>query len=305
MPDRLPPLNALRAFEAAGRHRSFTRAASELGVTPAAVSHQIKLLEGYLGVRLFRRRPQGLLLTDAGQQALPGVADGFGRLIAAVSILRLADSEQPLTVTVQPSFAAKWLVPRIEGFRVRHPGIEVRIDATGRLADFHSEDVDVGIRHGTGHYPGLHVEPLPAQEVFPVCSPALLEGERPLRTPADLRYHTLLHLYWLELGDDTMADWCTWLASAGVTDIDPRAGPRFGQESMALQAAVEGHGVALVRTYIAAGDLAAGRVVRPFAHALPEDFRHFLVCLPERAETTKVAAFRTWIHNELAAGSAL
>lgn len=302
MPKPLPPLNALRAFEAAGRHLSFTRAAEELNVTPAAISHQIKVLEDYLGIQLFRRRPQGLLLTDAAQQALPAVIEHFNGLSAAVSILHRTDSERPLTVTVQPSFAAKWLVPRIERFRKRHPGIEVRIDATGDLTDFHSEDVDVGIRHGLGNYPGLHVERLPAQEVFPVCSPALLEADPPLRTPSDLRYHTLIHIQWDELSQvGAMADWTTWLASAGVTDVDPRAGPRYTHESMALQAAIEGHGVALVRTYIAAGDLIAGRLVRPFAHSLPEDFGHFLVCLPQTLETAKVAAFREWIHEELAA----
>src|SRR5690625_4266268 len=201
MSDRLPPLNALRAFETAGRHLSFTRAAQELNVTPAAVSHQIKALESYLGVVLFRRRPQGLLLTDAGQQALPGVGDGFARLAAAVAVLRRADSERPLTVTVQPALASTWLIPRLERFRQRHPGIELRIDASARLVDLHTEDVDVGIRHGLGDYPGLHVERLPAQEVFAVCSPALLSGTHPLRQLADLRHHTLLHLRWDELDD--------------------------------------------------------------------------------------------------------
>lgn len=302
MPDPLPPLNALRAFEAAGRHLSFTRAASELNVTPAAVSHQIKVLEDYLGVQLFQRRPQGLLLTPAAQQALPAMIDHFSGLAAAVSTLRRAERERPLTVSVEPTFAAKWLVPRIERFKGRHPGIEVRIDATADLADFRTGDVDVGIRHGHGDYPGLYVEQLPHQEMFPVCSPALLEADPPLRTPSDLRNHTLLHVQWRELGQEDMtANWSTWLQRAGVTDVDPQAGPRYWQEALALQAAIEGHGVALVRSYTAAGDLAAGRLVRPFTHSFPEDFGLFLVCLPQAAETAKVAAFREWIFDELAA----
>lgn len=299
MPDRLPPLNALRAFEVAGRHLSFSRAAQELNVTPAAVSHQIKTLETYLGVPLFRRRARGIVLTEAGQQALPAMSDGFASLAAAVAALRQADTSQPLIVTVQPSLAAKWLVPRIEHFRARYPGIEVRIDATGRLVDFHSEDVNVGLRYGAGDYPGLHVEQLPAQEVFPVCSPALLSGEHPLRTPGDLRHHTLIHLYWQEFAGSAVADWRAWLSAVDVTDIDPYAGPRFSQESMALQAAVAGHGVALVRTYIAADDLAAGRLVRPFAHTLPEEFRHYFVCLSSALALPKVAAFREWVFEEL------
>lgn len=300
MSNRLPPLNALRAFNAAARHLSFTRAAEELSVTPAAISHQIKSLEAYLGVQLFRRRPQGLILTEPAQQALPSMTDGFGRIAAAVATLRRADDNEPLTVTVQPALAGKWLVPRIDQFRARHPGIEIRIDASSRLVDFHAEDIDVGIRHGLGEYPGLYVEPLPAQEVFPVCSPALLTGELPLVTPHDLRHHTLLHLYWAELETSSMVDWRAWLNTAGIDDIDSTAGPWFGQESMVLQAAAEGQGVALVRTLIAAADLAAGRVVRPFAHTLPEEFRHYFVCRPEAVDMPRVATFRRWLMEELA-----
>lgn len=300
MTEHLPPLNALRAFEVAGRHLNFTRAARELNVTPAAISHQIKTLENYLGVALFRRQARGLLLTEAGQQALPIMSDGFDRLAAAVATISQVETSQPLTITVQPSLAAKWLVPRIERFRTAHPDVDVRLDASERLVDFHSEDVDIGIRHGLGNYPGLHVEQLPAQEVFPVCSPTLITGQHPLRTPEDLRQHTLLHLYWETLADTPVTDWRAWLATAHITDIDADAGPRFSHESMALQAAVEGHGVALVRTYIAADDLAAGRLVRPFAQTLPEEFGHYFICLPAVLQTPKVAAFRDWLFTELA-----
>ena len=311
MSRQLPPLNALRAFEAAGRHLSFTRAAAELNVTPAAVSHQIKGLEHYLGVRLFRRRPQGLLLTEAGQSALPGVGAGFDRLAAAVAGLRSTEAARPLTVSVAPSFAAKWLVPRLEAFRTRHPGTEIRIDATERMIDFRQDDVDVGLRYGTGRYPGLHVERLAAQQVFPVCSPWLLRGDAPLETPADLRHHTLIHVDWARAGI-TAPDWPAWLARAGVETgaanggeagegvVDAEAGPRFGQQSMAVQAAIAGHGVALGSALLVGDDLAAGRLVRPFETALDEQHTYFLVCLPEAAATPRVQQFRDWLFAELA-----
>jgi LysR family glycine cleavage system transcriptional activator len=303
MSRQLPPLNGLRAFEAAGRHLSFTQAAHELNVTPAAISHQLKSLEQYLGVRLFQRRPQGLLLTEAGQRALPGVGEGFDRLAAAVAGLRSAEAARPLTVSVAPSFAVKWLVPRLEAFRERHPGTEIRIDAMERMVDFRQDDVDVGLRYGRGHYPGLHVERLAAQTVFPVCSPWLMQGEAPLRTPADLRHHTLLQVDWSYAGL-AAPDWPAWLADAGVEGIDAEAGPCFGQQSMALQAAIAGHGVALGSALLVADDLAAGRLVRPFAHGLHEELTYFLVCLPEAAATPRVRQFRDWLFSELASEAA-
>lgn len=299
MAEKLPPLTALRAFEVAARHLSFSRAAEEMNVTPAAVSHQVRSLEDYLGVRLFRRRPQGLMLTDAAQRALPGLRDGFDQIARAVSGLREHDENRPLTVSVAPSLAAKWLVPRIEHFRAAYPGIEVRIDATPRLADFDDEQVDVAIRYGRGGYPNLHVERLAAQEIFPVCSPRLLHGRHPIREPADLQYHTLLHLDWRHR-DVTLPDWQMWLAGAGVDDVvDSSRGPRFGQQSMAIEAAVAGHGVALGTALVVADDLAAGRLVRPFGHSVYEEFTYFLVCRREVAETPRVRAFRSWLGEEL------
>lgn len=299
MARHLPPLNALRAFEAAARQLSFTRAADELHVTPAAVSHQVRALESHLGVRLFRRRPQGLLLTDAGQQALPGLRDGFDHLERAVNGLREHDATRPLTVTVAPSLASKWLVPRIEHFREAYPGIEVRIDATSRLVDVLEEDVDIAIRYGRGGYPNLHVERLAAQEMFPVCAPILLEGRYPIREPADLRHHTLLHLDWRH-SDVTLPDWRMWLASAGADDVvRSDRGPRFGQQSMAVLAAIAGHGVALGSSLLVDDDIAAGRLVRPFSHSLYEEFTYYLVCRPEAADATPVRAFREWLMIEL------
>jgi len=299
MSRELPPLNALRAFEAAGRHLSFTRAAQELHVTPAAVSHQVKSLEHYLHVRLFRRRAEGLRLTEAGARALPGVTAGFDRLARAVDGLKAAEAERALTVSAAPSFAAKWLVPRLEAFRHRHEGSEIRLDATERMADFRQDEVDIGIRYGAGHYHGLHVERLAAQAVFPVCAPSIASGSRPLREPADLRHHTLIHVDWARAGI-TAPNWATWLTNAGVTGINTRAGPRFGQQSMAIQAAVAGHGVALGSALLVADDLAAGRLVKPFDHALYEDYTYFVVCLPEDAETPRIRMFRDWLFEEIA-----
>src|SRR4051794_36642926 len=190
---RLPPLNSLRAFEAAARHLSFAEAAAELHVTPAAISHQIKALEADLGVKLFRRFNRAVRLTDAGQACLPGLRDGFERIAEAVARARQGDSVGVLTVTASPAIAAKWLVPRLERFRERHPSIDLRIDASMRLVDFTREDVHVGLRYGGGKYPGLHTELLLRSEVFPVCAPALLKGKHPLREPEDLRHHTLIH----------------------------------------------------------------------------------------------------------------
>lgn len=299
MTRHLPPLNALRAFEAAARHLSFTRAAAELNVTPAAVSHQVRTLESYLGLRLFRRRPHGLMLTDAAQQALPGLRDGFDHLARAMKGLRDVEGSRPLTVSVAPSLAAKWLVPRIEHFRAEHPGIEVRIDATSRLVDFREDDVDIAIRYGCGGYPDLHVECLAAQEMFPVCAPGLLSGPHPIREPADLRHHTLLHLDWRDT-DVTLPDWQMWLASAGVDGIvDARRGPRFGHQSMAVDAAMAGHGVALGTSLLVSDDLGTGRLVRPFGHSVYEEFTYFLVCPVETAESPRIRAFRDWLLEEL------
>src|SRR5690349_11702865 len=214
---RLPPLNALRAFDAAARHLSFAEAAEELHVTPAAISHQIKALEDDLGVKLFRRLNRAVRLTDAGQACLPGLRDGFERIAEAVARARQGDSVGVLTVTSSPAVAAKWLVPRLERFRERHPGIDLRIDASMRMVDLAREDVHVGLRYGAGKYPGLHTEQLLRSQVFPVCAPALLKGKYPLRKPEDLRHHTLIHDETIPL-DPSGPDWTMWLRAAGITD---------------------------------------------------------------------------------------
>jgi len=297
---RLPPLNALRAFEAAARHLSFNAAAEELNVTPAAISHQIKALEADLGVKLFRRLNRAVRLTDAGQACVPGLRDGFERIAAAVARARQGDSVGLLTVTASPAIASKWLVPRLERFRARHPDIDLRIDASMRMVDFAREDVHVGLRYGTGNYPGLHTELLLRSEMFPVCSPALLTGEHPLRKPADLRHHTLIHDETATL-DPKGPDWAMWLRAAGVTDIDTGHGLRFNQVALAMDAAIGGRGVVLARDIFAADDLAAGRLVRPFGKATPVDFSVYVVIPPALVGTPKVKAFRDWLFAEAAA----
>ena len=289
----LPPLAALRAFEAAARHLSFTRAADELHVTQTAISHQIRGLEERLGVRLFRRLPRGLVLTDEAQRYLPAVRDAFARLEAATAELLARRTGGPLTASVLPSFAAKWLVPRLGRFRAANPDIDLRISTSQHLVDFAREDVDIGLRMGRGHYPGLRVDRLFGETLVPVCSPALLAGEAPLRRPQDLKHHVLLH-------EDDETGWRLWLELAGVEGVDVSHGLTFTDAAMSVQAAAEGQGVALARTALAAWDIAAGRLVRPFDVSMPHDLAYYLVCPEASAERPRIAAVRAWLLGEAA-----
>jgi LysR family transcriptional regulator, glycine cleavage system transcriptional activator len=300
MSRRLPPLNALRAFEAAARHLSFTKAAEELHVTQAAISHQVRALEEYLGVQLFRRQNRAVLLTDAAQLSLPRLRDAFDQLAEAVESIRASDSENLLTVSVTPSFAAKWLVPRLDSFRKAYPDLEVRIDASTQLVDFARDNIDAAIRYGSGRYGGLVSELLMDVEVSPVCSPRLLEGEKPLATPSDLRWHRLLHTDWAsQRGEEP--DWRMWLLAAGVRDIDWSKGPQFNDWMLAMQAAIEGQGVVLGRSALVANDIAGGRLVRPFNVSVPGKFAYYLVYPEPAAKRAKVAAFRDWLTAEATA----
>ncbi len=301
MARNLPPLNSLRAFETAARHLSFTKAAEELHVTPAAISHQIKALEEQMGVPLFRRLTRALRLTEAGQAALPSLRDGFDKLADGVDLLRAHDESGAITVSLDPSFAAKWLVPRLDRFRAAHPDLDVRLDATDKLADFQRDNVDLAIRYGGGNYLGLEVERLLSEEIFPVCSPKLLEGPAPLAQPGDLRHHTLIHLEWGS-EDVTAPTWRMWLLAAGVHDIDFTRGPVFSMTSLALQAAIEGQGVALASSFLVADDLAADRLVVPFDLSVcdPLDFAYHIVVPKRTADLPKVVAFKTWLLDEIA-----
>ena len=294
---RLPPLNGLRAFEVAARHLSISAAATELHVTPAAVSQQIKGLEGQLGVPLFRRLNRALALTEHGRLLLPGLSEGLDRIADAVAMVRAAQEGGPLTVTTNPSFASKWLIPRIDRFQKTHPGIEVRLLASMELADFRADDVDCGIRFGRGRYEGVESVWLMSEEVFPVCSPKLLEGEHPLTCLAELKHHPLLHDATPNM-HDVAPDWRMWLQAAGVEDADPDHGLSLSPWTMVVEAAIEGQGVALGRRQLLSADLAAGRLVRPFDLGLPIPFSHWLVYPPEALGRSKVRAFRDWIVAE-------
>ena len=301
----LPPLNALRAFEAAARHLSFTKAAEELGVTPAAVSHQIKGLEDYLGGVLFQRLTRALRLSAAGQAALPDMREGFDKLARASERLCTQADSSVLTVSIGPSIAAKWLVPRLDRFRQACPDVDLRLDASDDLVDFQRDGVDTALRYGRGRYLGLRVDPLFGEKFFPVCSPGLMAGPNPLRTPGDLRHHSLLHLDW-RLEDVTAPNWHMWLLAAGVEDIDSRRGARFNIEALAVQAAIEGHGVALASEALVQEDLNQGRLVRPFDLIVTDEsgFSYFLVSPEARAEEPKIVAFRNWILAEVASSEA-
>lgn len=291
MPRHLPPLSALRAFEAAARHLSFTRGGRELEVTQAAVSHQIRALEAYLGVKLFRRLSRGLVLTDSGQEYFTRVRDAFERLERATARLRRHETSGRLTVSVLPSFAARWLVPRLGRFRERHPSVDVHLAPDERLVDFASGAADVAVRYGGGSYRGLESLRLLEEELFPVASPRLFETGVPLGEPSDLRYHTLLH-------DELPDSWKRWLLAAGVEDVDPTPGPTYSDSSHLVQAAVEGQGVALARSVLAEAELRAGRLVRLFDQPLPSEFAYYLVYPETSAALPKVAAFRAWILEE-------
>jgi LysR family glycine cleavage system transcriptional activator len=300
---RLPPLNALRAFEAAARHLNFSRAADELAVTPGAVSQQIQNLEDYVGAALFKRTPKGLLLTDAAQTALPALREAFDRLAEAASLLTAAVDGRRLTVTVAPSFAAKWLVPRLGRFEEQHPQVDVWLSAGMEVVDFASGEIDLAIRYGTGRYPGLEVIKLMSETVIPVASPAFLEAN-PLNTPADLAHHVLLHDGSPD-ADDSCPDWAMWLAARGIKGVDGTRGPRFNQSSLVIEAAVGGRGVALAKRALAQADLDAGRLIAPLQIETDVDFAYFVVHPKAKGRLPQVKAFVSWITTEAEAHEAV
>ena len=300
----IPGLQALKAFDAAARHLSFTRAAAELNVTPAAISHQIKELEEQIGAELFQRTSRSMKLTRQGQILRPAVADALNGLTQALQRLRQFENPAQLKVTASPSIAAKWLVPRIDRFLAAMPGADVRIDVSSAVLDFDRDGADVAIRFGNGEYPDLQVEKLFHDIVFPVCSPALLKGRKPLREPRDLLRHTLIHLDW-EAQGAVWPNWRMWMQAAGIADFNDTRGLHFGQTSLALQAAINGQGVALGDSTLAADDIAAGRLVKPFELSLksPPQFGYYLVSSHDTAERPIIKAFRDWIRAEVEASA--
>lgn len=299
MSRRLPPLNALRAFEAAARHLSFTRAAEELNVTQAAISHQMKTLEDHLGVPLFRRLNRALLLTDAGQTLFPVVRDALDQLTEATAQLTASETGGALTVSTLPSFAVKWLVPRMSHFLDRYRDIDLRISAKEYLADFARDGIDVAIRFGGGSWAGVRSEWIADEALTPVCSRSLASR---LQTPADLARVTLLHEEMLPLASFPV--WKDWLAAAGVSGVDASRGPRFSHTHLMLQSAMDGRGVALGQTVLAGDDLRSGRLVAPFDLRLPTGFGYYICCPPTASNRPKIQAFREWVLDEMGEAAA-
>jgi LysR family transcriptional regulator, glycine cleavage system transcriptional activator len=300
---RIPGLGALRTLEAAGRLMSFTKAAGELGVTPAAVSHQIREFEDHLGLRLFERTSRTMHLTPAGRSFHEAVSEALATLSRAVARLQRSGDKQRLRVTALPSITAKWLVPRLDGFLKLAPGADVRIDISLTPADFSRDDIDIAIRFGDGAYPGMKIDRLFEETVFPVCSPALLSGTHALREPQDLLRHTLIHVDWEDQG--LWPNWRMWMLAAGVKDFDDQRGLHFSVTSLAIQAAIDGHGVALGDSTLVADDLSAGRLVQPFDMTLkaPPQFAYYVISPMETAEEPMVRAFRDWLLSEAARAS--
>jgi LysR family transcriptional regulator, glycine cleavage system transcriptional activator len=287
---RLPPLNALPSFEAAARYLSFSRAADELHVTHGAVSRAIRNLEDHLGVQLMIRASRSVQLTPAGVTFAAEIRDVLEHLAAATSAAS-GQTSGMVNVSTIDSFAARWLMPRLFRFRQAHSDIDVRVATSERITDLISDGIDIAIRCGGGQYPGLTAELLMTEDHFPVCSPKLTKGRHPLRKPADLARHTLLH-------DVFTVDWAMWLHSVGLDNIDPHRGPTFLSSDHAIQAAVRAEGVVLGRSALVADELAAGRLVRPFKLSLPAGFAYYVVYPPRALRRPSVKAFRDWLMAE-------
>lgn len=312
MSTSLPPLNSLRAFEAAARHLSFRKAAEELHVTPAAISHQVKALEDYLGIRLFKRANRRVELTADARAAAQGLHEGFKAIFDAIERLRQHDRGNLLTVSAAPSFAGKWLMPRLYRFVSRYPHIDVRLSARMRSArpesrglalrrdinDSSLDESDVAIRFGDGAFEEVEAQLLLALTVAPMVSPQLVGAGRPLRNPSELKHFTLLH-------DDTAyfrsgrTNWDSWLDAAGVKGVDTSRGVHFSHANLAIDAAVDGLGVVLSLPALAADDLAAGRLILPFERIVPADYAYYILCSPGAADRPAIRAFTDWLLEEV------
>lgn len=289
----LPPLGALRVFEAAARHMSFQRAAEELHVTPSAVSHQIKGLEAFLGKPLFRRAKRAITLTPAGRQYLPPVQAALESIQAATARLNRTPDLRVLTISVAPALASGWLVPRLALFQMKHPDIEVRVTTSTRTVDFKQHpDIDIGIRFGDGHWPGLRAHRLLPMQLIPVCSPELLTTHAPIKRPADLARLNLLHAL------PRLGDWRSWFLAAGASGVDPDRGPKFQDTPLAINAAIAGSGVAIADRQFVQREIDAGRLVVPFDMQIPAKTAYYLVYPADRARDPRVRAFRDWALNE-------
>ena len=288
MARRLPPLNALKAFETAARHLSFTKAAEEMYVTQAAISHQIKALEDHLGLKLFMRKNRSLLLTEEGQSYFLDIKEIFLQLHESTEKLLARGAKGSLTVCLQPSFAIQWLVPRLNQFSEQHPDIDVRIKAVDLDEGSLTDDVDVAIYYGRGSWRNLHADKLHTEYLLPVCSPLLLNSSKPLQEPTDLQYHNLLH-------DGSRRAWKAWFTTQNFKHFNVNQGPIFSHSSMVLQAAIHGQGVALAHNVLARPDINSGRLIVPFNHVLISKDAYYLVCRESQTELGKITAFRQWM----------
>jgi LysR family glycine cleavage system transcriptional activator len=293
----LPPLGSLRAFEAVARRLSFSKAAQDLHVTPGAVSQQIRVLEEALGEKLFERTRRSVALTETAMQMLPDVQSGLETLRRAFTRTSTV-TENSLAISVAPSFASKWLMPRLAQFSRRHPEIDLRISATVALTDFKRDKVDLAIRLGRGDYPNLHSERLFGEALAPLCAPSLLKSKRDLKKPGDLSRHHLLHDTSIP-GENDRPAWERWLELAGASGVPARRGTRFSLAELAMQAAIDGSGVVLGRLALAESDLATGRLVRPFKPILPLEVSYYLVMPKGNVERQDVKYFRDWLFGSL------
>ena len=298
MSRRIYPLNALRAYEASARHLSFVKASEELSVTPAAVSHQVKKLEEYLGLPLFRRRSRGLLLTETGQLLLTELREVFLGLDKAMERVIDSDARGTITLSVAPTFAVMWLIPRLQKFYALHPDIDIRISTSLGLVDFHRDDFDAAIRLGNGDWFGLEAIKLFDEAVAPMCSPSLLDGPDALKSPSDLSKHVLLHNHSMDYDPDAPS-WKTWLEAAGASEVDASRGTHFSLPDHGLQASIDGAGVVLGWRALAAADIAAGRVVEPFNLVLPLGSSFYLAYPEAHAPRPNIAALRDWLMHEV------
>jgi len=299
MARRLPNLGGLKTFEAAARHLSFTRAAEELGVTPAAVSYQIRGLEEQLGVALFLRSTRAMQLTDAGHLLVGSLTQAFDGIAQTVARVKEMEGRPRLTVTTGPSFAAKWLVPRLHRFMQQNPSADVRVEVTQEVVELGWTGIDIAVRFGRGNYPGLRADRLFDEVISPVCSPRLAAGDPPLEHPRDLRPHTLIHVDWHAEGA-TWPDWQMWMRAAGIDSDEPLRALHFSQTSLAVQAAIDGQGVALSESTLVADDISAGRLVHPFDVSIrgPAALAYYLVSPGPGAGSPLVESFRDWIIAE-------
>ena len=296
--DLLPSLNALRAFESASRHLSFKDAAAELNVSASAVGHLIADLEAFLDVQLFIRRHRRIELTPDGQALMPGLQTAFDHLRDAVRVFQESRLERPLILSVEPSFGLHCLIPRMEGFRVLHPDITIRVEANHEVQDPRVDDVDICIRYGNGNYPGLQVDTIADHEkIIAVCSPDLLTGEHPLRTPEDIRWHTLIDrpagLHYRD-----RANWDRWFKAAGLQRVVCKGRLEVSYESYALMSAIQGNGIALANEMLAANDLEVGRLVQPFDVSYRVDIGYYLITSKIQSQDQRIHAFREWVIGE-------